>query len=490
MRLSFLLSHCLAITLVAVATPAWAGSQYIIIGGGPKPDAAQISIEKNVIWTQSVFKDFAFSYGETWYGAGPGPIDDVVFLAPESAQSKHWEPLARLYGSYRSNSYEYRPNQVSNNQGSFSEKNVSKALQNIVGNLQASDDLLIIYSGHGSYEPRHPVDNAFRLWGETRYSAKDLNALLRKAPDGSNIRFVTPQCFSGAFMRSVFSDPENPSATDIMPQHCGFASVPENKVSEGCTPAIDVGDYRDYTTYFLAAIDGKTRTGAPLNRDPDIDRDGRVSLLEAHYYAFTEAHSTDIPRSTSEYFLEQTQHWYDRWPVSAPGNPDNPYIKVAQRLAERLNIDSPSGGEVLKMRRRQASEIKHLEQEINALSHSEKVKRLNLQKRFELQWPRAGNAHSSAFNQFITEKGSDAVNWIQSQPEYPQLVEIQDELYQKELELLEKNRQMAQIEKLQRALHLATLLDNFKKNASTLESETYKQLTTCESWSPPPSNGN
>src|SRR5690606_11213060 len=137
-------------------------------------------------------------------------------------------------------------------------------------------------SGHGSYEPQHPVDNAFRLWGETRYSAKDLNALLRKAPDGSNIRFVTPQCFSGAFMRSVFNDPESPSATDIMPQHCGFASVPENKVSEGCTPAIDVGDYRDYTTYFLAAIDGKTRTGAQLNRNPDIDRDGRVSLLEAH----------------------------------------------------------------------------------------------------------------------------------------------------------------------------------------------------------------
>ena len=47
--------------------------------------------------------------------------------------------------------------------------------------------------------------------------------------------------------------------------------------------------------------------------NPDLDGDGQVSLYEAHLYALRAGESADLPRSTSEAFLERWQPWYADW---------------------------------------------------------------------------------------------------------------------------------------------------------------------------------
>lgn len=68
---------------------------------------------------------------------------------------------------------------------------------------------------------------------------------------------------------------------------CGFAAESADRLSEGCSASIEVGDYRDYTTYFFAALSGRHRSYQPLERSPDRDRDGYVTLHEAHVHART-----------------------------------------------------------------------------------------------------------------------------------------------------------------------------------------------------------
>src|SRR5690606_12071652 len=96
----------------------------------------------------------------------------------------------------------------------------------------------------------------------------------------------------------------------------------------------DAGDYRDYATYFVAALAGETRVGKSLSTQPDLNGDGKVSLIEAHSYAYTEGFSKDIPFSTSDYYLELWEPWFTRW-RSLPFAANNPYWVNAQRIAYR-----------------------------------------------------------------------------------------------------------------------------------------------------------
>src|SRR5690606_22002485 len=72
----------LKLLLLPLATSAWGTDQYLIIGGGPTPDASQVSIEQNVLWIDSVLQQFPFSKSRVVFGAGKDGALDVVFHAP------------------------------------------------------------------------------------------------------------------------------------------------------------------------------------------------------------------------------------------------------------------------------------------------------------------------------------------------------------------------------------------------------------------------
>jgi hypothetical protein len=260
-------------------------------------------------------------------------------------------------------------------------------------------------------------------------------------------------------------------------------------IAEGCTPGVDVGDYQDYSTYFFAALAGRTRTGERLRRNPDRDGDGRVSLSEAHEYAYTEGLSSDVSRATSEYYLERWRPWYAHWQSFLPVSPDNPSAWRVQRLATNLGLPTEDlarlGRTAFMLRRNLERRIAEATAKLNEQRKQEKRLRRPLYEDFRREWPEGGQPHASAYPRFLTTQASAALEWLRNHAGYPGLVEIQDRIERDKLALLDLRRQAAGMARIQRSLELAGLRENFVRQASASERQTYAALLTCESWSLP-----
>ena len=84
--------------------------------------------------------------------------------------------------------------------------------------------------------------------------------------------------------------------------HVGFFSTSFDRVASGCSPSEDESSYRDYASYFFAALQGVDRLGRKV-LTKDHDNNGDVSFLEAHAYALAEGHSIDVGILTSDIFF-------------------------------------------------------------------------------------------------------------------------------------------------------------------------------------------
>lgn len=470
----------LAICLLVAAAPACAAERYMMIGGGPFPASSQVSIESNVLWLQQVLAARHFATGRTWFAAGPTGVPDVIYEDRPDADSRRLQPLARIYGQVDDNNRHFRPNKVTNNAGAASLENVTTALSENLAALKPGDGLLLIYSGHGS-QGRKPGDNGLRLWGDKELTADAFRTIMATTPAGSHVRFVMPQCFSGAFVGTTPSALSSARGTTSAPV-CGFASVSANVGAEGCTPGIDVGDYRDYATYFVAALVGNTRTGAPLSRNPDLDGDGATTMLEAHYYAFSEAASKDVPRSTSEQFLELAQPWLLRWLPASGFHEDNPYLKLATRIAERIGLATPTPAAIDARGRAASADVRDAHAAMDLLTAEETKTRAELRHLFENRWPQAAAPYTQSFKTLLFFDADQMLAWIVAQPLYAPLVRLQDQIAAAELTLLDKQRDLAQVVKLQRARRLATLYEQVSRSYSRDDAQTLAALRTCESW--------
>ena len=199
-------------------------------------------------------------------------------------------------------------------------------------------ELFLIYQGHGGYNRWNTNNNYMHLWGDTSITVTELDAIMAKADSGVTIRFLLPQCYSGAFSRLIYDGArkENGLAKEV---RCGFLAQSEYLESEGCTDSVNTGDYRDYSSYFFSAINGKAMDGSVLKQNPDQNGDGVVTLREAHYYALENAFSVDFSRSTSQAYLEDWQPWYLRW-VPVPLEPENVYSEIAAYIGKRFQLQA------------------------------------------------------------------------------------------------------------------------------------------------------
>jgi len=485
-------SLILAASIIA-APPALAADHYLLVGGGDSPQNSQVSIESNVLWIESLMGNVPFSTHQVLFAAGPEGPPDVVLHAPRDPEVQRWLPLARVHGEQKAALSVFRRNTVPGNQAASTATRVAETLGRTIGSLRPGDSLFFVYNGHGSLESyRDTSRNALRLWGGPRFNVREFGAALDEAPAGARVRYVFPQCFSGGFTRSLLRNPARPRAAEVVPGRCGFFSVADDVISEGCTPGVDVDEYRDFSTFFFAALAGRTRTGGALARSPDRDGDGRVSLSEAHEYAYTEGMSSDVPRATSEYYLELWQPWYARWQSFLPISPDNPYAWRAQRVGANLGLTAGSLPELGRTAFAQRRDLKRRMVEAKArlseLREEESQLRQPVYDDFRRRWPEGGQPHASTYARFIAGQAQAALEWIRNHPGYPALVEIQDRIESEDLALLELRRQAAGMARVQRALELASLYENFLNRATDQERRAYDTLLACESWSLPQTN--
>src|SRR5690606_5952026 len=234
------MANAVSILIAIAALAAWspatgADDSYILIGGGPSPDDSQVSIEQNVLWIDSVLQQAPFSHSRVLFGGGNNGVLDVIFHSDDGPEVDRWMPLARLFGKQEEARIQYRSNLVARNEGSATKERVVELLNTEINKLNAGDSLLLIYSGHGSHNPKDVTLNALRLWGESRLDVKEFTRILNKAPVDTTIRYVLPQCFAGAFARSILRAPSKPGTEGVVTSRCGFFAVDEHNGAEGCT---------------------------------------------------------------------------------------------------------------------------------------------------------------------------------------------------------------------------------------------------------------
>jgi hypothetical protein len=167
--------------------------------------------------------------------------------------------------------------------------------------------MLFYVTDHGRDTRRHD-DSYIVLWGDDDIDVRALGALFDLQPAQRRVVSVMSQCYSGAFSALVHEhgDPRRPLAAH---DRCGFFAAPADRPSAGCTPETDERHYDDYTTWFFAALGGRSRSGTAAS-DADRDGDGVVTYEEAHVYALLRDETTDVPVSSSEEYLRRV---YSAW---------------------------------------------------------------------------------------------------------------------------------------------------------------------------------
>ncbi len=463
--------------LLLAPLPAPAATDYVwLIGGGYNPDSSQAQIEQNVLWVSRLIGQLPGQRVQRiYFDDGDNPAHDVREQTPLRAPP---EPLRRLFAHGHVAGYHYRNHAIPRVDGGTERAALVAKLDQEIAGLRIGDRLLIVFNGHGSRNRRDPKGNRLWLWNNTSLDVREFDALLTRVPPTVPVRFVFTQCYAGAFARLAPGKDGN---------RCGFLAESEDQPAEGCAAGVDANDYRDYTTYFFAALAGRTRLDAPLPVNPDLDGDGHVSLYEAHLYALRAGESADLPRSTSEAFLERWRPWYADWRglfgLNDDALPDNVYTRLAQELGIKLDLptDAKALRRALKQRRTELQSRARLLQRrqreqlrrIQALQH-------DIRKMVVERYPALERLSRQ---ETLTDADGDTreiIRAIGAHPRYAELVQAQDARAAGEAELLAIERSLSRLDVFQRSKRLARWHGRFEAEASATDRETYGKLLACE----------
>lgn len=461
---------------------ATASPHVFIIGGGPTPQASEAQIEFNVAWVLRTLGDLVPDAAtRVFYANGDGPEPGTVeHLVEAPEETRPFEPLARVFGEEEPNRLRYRAHTIVQAEGATRAETMVPRLESALERLRPGDQAFIVYNGHGTWNEDR-ADNSLRLWGETRLSVREMEALLSRVDTGVPVRLVLTQCYSGAFERVV-----HPGARDVLElaegNRCGFFAESEDRESEGCSASIAVGDYRDYTTYFFAALSGETRLGEPVVARRDWDGDGEVTPFDAHLFTLVNGRNGDLPRSTSEVYLERWQPWALRW-TGTRDLPDNLYAEAARQMARANGLpeDNPALGSELE--RRYDTVVRQLEEasaEALRLRRVERDLQSVIREELVRRWPVLAHPRSASYHEAVSRDLDSISQHIRSHSEYAELVAAQDRSIELALHLVELDRDLSQLEKIKRTRMLARALDQLLRYGAEEHQEDYARLRRCE----------
>ena len=456
-----------------------------IVGGGYDLKSSQAQIEKNVLWAADAIKNAPILNDSReiniFFTDGNNQAKDVKVWRPVDAKQSLLQPLAMIYDAGYENGLEYRNHKITNVQASTKRSELEPALAKSFSELQQGDRGLFIFNGHGSQDKTNTANNKIWLWDRTSLSVNDFSNLLNKVDNTVPMRFVFTQCYSGGFERSIHPN-SNDSIKLVNAPRCGFFAEAADRKAEGCSSGINIDDYRDYSTYFFAALSGKTRQGEALPENPDRNKDGEVSLYEAHLYTLAQADSTDLPRSTSEVYLERWQPWYLRWFFAGEGR-GNVYAKLANDIARELRVPTDQSVQrsvISKKRRRLDRRFKKLGQERVKLRVAMTEVRFKIRYELEQRWPEAAKSRTENYQQFINNEAAAVSKFIMGHDEWPKLIAGYKRYQAIATEQLSIERKITRFDKLHRLNKLARLRQQFEQHATQQQKADYQQLLGCE----------
>ena len=269
------------------------GIPALIIGGGSTPENNQVQIEQDVALAAQVLGSDA----TLLYAAGP-ETRGVQVLNSHPKGDPLRLMLAEIFSPRGGRDSSYRKTTLR----PTGPATLEAAKEAIANALPGSGPTIIMFIGHGD-RGESPNQNSIRLWGGRLFSVVELATLLDTAPPDRRTIVVSTTCFSGGMAELVYRGADGAQGASPL-DRCGLFASPWDLVATGCDPDPDRRAQEGYGLHFLAALKGQDRDGKVLPMETlDLDKDGRISLLEAHTRVRIASRSGDVPTATSERWL-------------------------------------------------------------------------------------------------------------------------------------------------------------------------------------------
>jgi hypothetical protein len=411
-KFSLLARGCALACVLASAANARAADHFLTIGGGHAPTNNQVSLEKNVLFFRDALATLGLNHApqEVLFADGNDNKQDVQFIPQDSDLPKSVLLLQDIFPQAESLTERYRPHDIPQLWGSSQAQTLERWFNTIGRSLPEGDRLIIYYTGHGG-PGRPPHNTTLALWNEPSMTVQQFVGLLDRLPPKVSVVLIMVQCFSGGFADVIF-DKADPNRGLSPRNRCGFFATTFDRTAAGCTPDITLDDYREYSTYFWAALCGHTRTGKPVQK-PDFTGNGAIGLSEAHAYTMIHSETVDIPVKTSDRFLRQ----YSRLSGSGLTTASIPYDQlralagpsdraVLDGLSDALKLSGPNR---LATARRRADELAQqsgkLEWRKKTMDLWVELSRASVKENLVNRWPELAQPESDAATKTIRTQG-------------------------------------------------------------------------------------
>jgi hypothetical protein len=521
-RLTFLLTTlAIPATFLVFATSVIAKDYFLTIGGGYETSANQLSLERNVIFQQSVLaaqRPDRPSY-DVWFADGNDPHPDVQCRDPKFEENC---PLARrllaeLLGDADSADLVYRNNEVPNLAGPADLKQVKQHFADLASQVKSGDRVIIYVAGHGGKARRrgrrdnqskpNPYNTTFYFWNNEQVTASDFASWLDRFPKDAQVVLVMVQCYAGGFAHTIF-DHADASAGLSDHARCGFFAQLYDRSAAGCTPDANEADFEEYSGCFWGALAGKSRDGKVIT-DADYDKNGQVSFAEAHSYAVIQSDTIDVPVRTSEALLKQYSKIGD-----APTKSKSPAKKekdgdatntepellglsgpvktlaancrpeqraVIEQLTAKLGLKASATVEDVQAKLRQAEDkLDTATSKSNTATRTRRSALKDVRNEIYDNWPELQSEWAPLAVDLATDRADEFVSRVQKLPDYATLgyaKKREEELIKTSMQL---ERDKARVERLLRACETAVLAANLSKIAKPEIVRRYEELLRME----------
>lgn len=476
-----------ALTVLLLGTSAHAADYFLVIGGGPSPTNNQVSLEKNVHFIQRILKAAGVPASHQIYlfADGTDPGRDLHEIDPALEMAVPHALLARLTGNTRYFDYKFRSSNVPLLRGPATRQNVEASLRELASRAQDGDRVFIYLTGHGG--KGNPTSNGrFYLWHNASMTVREFAAELGRFKPGVTLVSVMVQCYSGSFANIIFDggDPEGPVSDH---RRVGFFATVETRGAAGCTPDIEEENYREYSSYFWAALFVRTRTGQAVDM-PDYDGDGIVSLDEAHAYVLIEADTIDIPVKTSDAYLRRFDFSKSEGAVSI----EQPYEEilalagpiertVLERIRQRFNLE---GSDCIEQTRRRLKQLEAEKQRLQREASRQRQLARNhataIQTELFEVWPELRNPWRPDVHELLQAQGDEIARLIEGHSAYASFEDARARAERFQDAALAKEREWARLQRFLRIAENVVLEANLRKFGDPEDVATYDRIRALE----------
>jgi len=482
----------LALSVSVGATTAHAVDYFLTIGGGYSPSGNQASLEKNVLFFQALLKErkLADAPHAIFFADGNHVGRDLQFVDPKYDIPKANRLLARVMRQERFLGYQYRSHAVPGIKGADNPQNIKRWFQEVGRKLTKNDRLVIYLTGHGGKgDKKTPGNTKFYMWNSKSMKASEFTGLLDKVPAEVPVAMVMVQCYSGGFANVIFNQASAKKGVTGA-NRCGFYATVQTRPAAGCTADINEADYQEYSSFFWAALRGKTRVGKAIKR-PDYDGDGVVSFDEAHAFAVIASDTIDIPVKTSDALLRHASK------TKVKGRKDlvtaetkyGELLKTASKseraILEQLSkLLKLSGDNRAKAARGAAGKIakqkKGIEAKLKKTSGERDAAGKAIRSALFVRWPELSNRWNPQVGELLGRQSNEVVRLIESHKHYSAFTRKYDEAKKLAAQKLDLDRRWVKTQRVLRTLENVALAVNLPKLADAKMQARYRRLLESE----------